>query len=715
MKKYFLLFLVLCLSTTFSFSQKKTITADQAILQRAALSPKRLSQLQWVPGTTDYVYTDTLNKEQILFRSTFSGSATPYLKLAEVNSALKAISADTLARWSLLSFKSKDELKFSAGGQEYIYQLVQKNLSKSDAYKLPEDAEVSENGPDGKVAYVSGNNIYVVAGGAVRQVTSDGGYEIVYGKSVHREEFGIDKGLFWTSDGSSLAFYRMDQSMVTDYPIVDWTAKPAKEKQIKYPFSGEKSHHVTLGVYNLQSGKITYLKTGEPAEQYLTNIAWRPDGKSVFIAVVNRDQNFMKLNEYSAVTGEFIRTLFEEREEKYVEPLTPMEFVNGKNQFVWMSRRDGYNHAYLYDLTSGKLIRQLTNGKWEVVSVTGMDEKGTRMIIQCTVGGAINRDYCSVGLNDGKMKRLTQEAGMHNFVMHPSTNYFLDTYSDLQTPGVTVVRDMNGKVIREIYRAANPLEKYATGKVKIFPLIGVSGDTLWSRMVLPVDFDSSKKYPAVLYVYGGPHLQLVNNGWMGSADLSFQALAAKGYIVFSLDNRGTPYRGKAFEQAVHRQLGVCEMQDQMTGVNYMKSLKYVDSTRLGVNGWSFGGFMTTSLMTRNPGVFKVAVAGGPVIDWSMYEVMYTERYMDTPEQNPEGYKTSELTQYVGNLKGKLMLIHGTSDDVVVWQHSLGYLKKSISSGVQVDYMVYPGHLHNVMGKDRAHLMNKMYTYFEENL
>jgi dipeptidyl-peptidase-4 len=715
MKKQFLFLLLSLIILQPVFAQKKTITVEQAIMQRAALSPKRMSQLQWLPGATAFVYVDTLNKAQMLFKGNTSGAVSQMLALKEVNDALKVIGGDTLAKFPMLSFKSNEIFQFTSGTQKYSYDFTRKQLKKADEYKLPDDVDVSEQGPGNNLAYVVGNNIYVVIDGKAKQITPDGGYNIVYGKSVHREEFGIDKGLFWSDNGKKLAFYRMDQSMVTDYPIVDFGPRPAKEKLIKYPFAGQASHHVTLGVYDLETGAITYLKTGEPAEQYLTNIAWRPDSKTIYIAIVNRDQNQMKLNEYSAVTGEFIQTLFEEKDSKYIEPVVPVEFVKGKpTQFIWLSRRDGYNHAYLYDI-SGKLIRQLTKGNWDVVSVTGMDDAGSKMLVQCVIGGAINRDYAVVNIADGKMKRITQEPGMHTVMMHPSGNYFLDNWSDLRTPGVTVLRDAGGKIVKELNRAINPLENYATGAVRVFPLKGVSGDTLWSRIVLPVDFDSTKKYPAIVYVYGGPHVQLVNNGWMGGSDMSFQALAAKGYIVFTLDNRGTPYRGKAFEQAIHRQLGTCEMQDQMTGVNYLKSLKYVDSTRLGVNGWSFGGFMTTSLMTRNPGVFKVAVAGGPVIDWSMYEVMYTERYMDTPEQNPEGFKNNNLLDYVTNLNGKLMLIHGTSDDVVVWQHSLAYLKKSVSSGVQVDYMVYPGHLHNVTGKDRVHLINKMYNYFEENL
>lgn len=714
MKKTLLYLLLTAVLPLTANAQKKTITSEQAIMQRAMLSPKKMGQLQWIPGTSDFVYTDSVNKVPYLVKGNIKGETASYLSVRELNDALRQINGDTLAKWPVIKFTAKDLFTFTSGSKEYSYNAERKQLKPVTDPKAPEAAKLIENGPNGIVAYVQDSNIYVLNGGNAKQITKDGSYNLVYGKSVHREEFGIEKGMFWSKDGSQLAFYRMDQSMVTDYPIVDFSEKPAVDNKVKYPFAGGKSHHVTVGVYDVNKGATVYLKTGEPAEQYLTNIAWRPDGKSIYIAVVNREQNHMKLNEYNAVTGEFIQTLFEEKEEKYVEPLKPVMFVEGKNQFIWLSRRDGYNHAYLYDL-SGKLVRQLTKGKWEIVTVTGFDDKNTKMIIQCTIGGATKRDYCVVNLSDGKMKRLTSEPGMHTITMHSSGNYFLDNWSNMTTPGVTVLKDQNGKIIKELNRAENPLENFATGRVTVFPLKGESGDTLWTRVVYPVNFDSTKKYPSVLYVYGGPHIQLINEGWMGGADLSFQVLAAKGYFVYTLDNRGTPYRGKAFEQAIHRHVGTNEMHDQMVAVNYMKSLSYIDTTRMGVNGWSYGGFMTTSLMTRYPGVFKAAVAGGPVIDWNMYEVMYTERYMDTPQENPDGYKESNTLNYVTNLKGKMMLIHGTNDDVVVWQQSLTYLKKAISSGIQVDYMVYPGHLHNVTGKDRVHLINKMYNYFEENL
>jgi len=423
----------------------------------------------------------------------------------------------------------------------------------------------------------------------------------------------------------------------------------------------------------------------------------------------------MNLNCYNATTGDFIKTLFTEKDEKYTEPLHPVQFLpTNANQFIWQSRKDGFNHLYLYD-TNGKLIRQLTKGNWEVIDIAGFNKKGDKIYFTSTINSGINRDFCSTIISTGKTTRLTSGDGVHTAIFNAETENFIDNFSSLNTPRVIKIVSSQGKEIKTLLTAENPLKDYAIGTTKLFTLKSQLGDDLYCRMVLPVNFDSTKKYPVIVYVYGGPHVQLVTNTWLAGGDLWYQYMAEKGYIVFTLDNHGSGNRGKAFEQATFRQLGTVEMQDQLTGVDYLKSLAFVDSTRMGVHGWSFGGFMTTSLMTRNPGIFKAAVAGGPVIDWSYYEVMYTERYMDTPEQNPEGYKNNCLLNYVDKLQGKLMLIHGTSDDVVVWQHTMMYLKKAVSKNILLDYFAYPGHLHNVTGKDRVHLMGKISQYFEENL
>ncbi len=711
------LFILMCLLAGPLMAQDKKLSLEDAVLrQRTTLAPRRLAQLQWIPESNDFSYLENRDGGEVLWVASAAkpGSAALF-SLASLNSYLKANGADTLSKIPPLTWKKDGVLQWESASKVWQYSRKEGTFSMKDAITLPAAAEVPEMSPGGMTAYVLDNNIWIENGHRQMQITSDGKYELVYGKSVHREEFGITKGLFWSGDGSRLAFYRMDQAMVTDYPVVDFSGLPAVNRPIKYPFSGQKSHQVTVGVYEVVSGKIIYLKTGEPLDQYLTNIAWSPDGKSVFIAVLNRDQNHMALRQYNAQDGSLIKTLFEEHDPKYTQPLHPVQFVkNHPDQFVWQSRRDGWNHLYLYDL-SGKMIRQLTRGEWEVTDFNGFDAAGKKCFFHATSNHGLDRVFYAVELSSGKLTRLSTDPGMHVFIANDDKSFFLDSYSNLNTPRVTRVVNAAGNLQREILRAENPLKDYRSGKTRLFSIKAEDSTLLWCRMIVPADFDSTKRYPVIVYVYGGPGVQLITNSWLGNADLWFHYLTQEGFIVFTLDNRGSAFRGKNFEQATFRKLGDVEMADQISGINYLRKLPYIDGNRLGINGWSYGGFMTTSLMTRYPGIFKVAVAGGPVIDWSAYEVMYTERYMDTPEDNPGGYKISNLLNYTDQLNGRLMLIHGTSDNVVVWQHSLMYLKKAVSKGVQVDYFVYPGHEHNVLGKDRVHLNGKITRYFNDFL
>lgn len=716
MRRLFVLIPLLFAALLLPAQDKKLTLEDVVLRQRTTLAPQRLPQLQWIPGTAFYAYVQTGGGEETLMKSSAAGTPAPVLTLQALNALLREAKADTVARFPALKWKDAQTVTFGTGAKQWRLSLADRRLSDASTPALPEQSEVPETSADGKTAWVQDHNIWLELPGGRRQITRDGSAALVYGKSVHREEFGIEKGLFWSDKGNRLAFYRMDQSMVTDYPLVDFTTQPAKENPVKYPMAGAKSHEVTVGIYDVAAGTVVYLQTGTPADHYLTNICWSPDERFVYLALADRSQDHFSFNQYDAATGALVKTLFEERDNKYAEPLHPAVFVTGKpTQFIWQSRRDGWNHLYLYH-TDGTLIRQLTRGETEVTDFNGFDQKGTKAFFHATANTGLNREFRSVDLATGKVTLLAGEDGVHNCQLSDNRTYFIDTYSSLTLPRAIRIRQASdGKVVRELLKAEHPLKGYAAGSTRVFPLKAEDGTPLWCRMILPAGFDSTKKYPVICYVYGGPHVQLITNAWLAGADLWLHYLTQQGYIVFTLDNRGSAYRGKTFEQATFRNLGEVEMKDQITGVNYLRKLPYVDANRLGINGWSFGGFMTTSLMTRYPGIFKVAVAGGPVIDWSYYEVMYTERYMDTPDENPAGYKLSNLLNYLEQLNGKLMLIHGTADDVVVWQHSLMYLKKAISKGVQLDYFVYPGHPHNVQGRDRMHLQDKITRYFNDYL
>jgi dipeptidyl-peptidase-4 len=692
---------------------------EDAIMRAGTdLAPANLQGLAWIPSTNDYCYIYKKDKKDIAYvkGSVSSAKTDTLISLQQFNKAVKTAGFSEFSKFPQLTWINKDEAAFkrdtkfgvyhiSTGKAESIYTIsTNSNNADFDVHAL-------------SVAYTIDNNLYITTkDGKEHKITSDADKGIVNGQAAHRREFGIEKGTFWSPTGALLAFYRVDQTMVTDYPLVDISTRPAHDSLMKYPMAGMKSHQATVGIYNIKKGQTVFLNTGEPKEQYLTNITFSPDEKYVYIAVLNREQNHMWMNKYDAASGELVKTLFEEKDDKFVEPLDQLFFPkNNSEEFLWLSQRDGYKHFYLYS-SDGKLIRQLTKGNWVVTDFLGFDAAGKNVYFNCTASSPLNRDIYSASLKSGKMTRLSDASGIHSDILNDDGAYLIDRLSNTSTPRDINILSAEGKSVKSLLHAPDPLTDYTLGRTRLFTVKSADKVTdLHCRMILPTNFDSTRKYPVVVYVYGGPHIQLVNNGWLGGSNLWMQLMAERGYIVFTMDSRGSYFRGKAFEQATFRNLGTAELEDQVKGAEYLKSLPYVDTARMGVHGWSFGGFMTTSLMCRYPGLFKVAVAGGPVIDWKYYEVMYTERYMDTPQENPEGYDKADVLNYVKNLKGRLMVIHGTMDDVVVWQHSQMFVKKCVDENKPLDYFIYPGHQHNVLGKDRVHLMNKVSQYFDDFL
>ncbi|WP_315381128.1 DPP IV N-terminal domain-containing protein [Hoylesella loescheii] len=577
------------------------------------------------------------------------------------------------------------------------------------------------------VAFVKGDNLYVNnAQGTLKQLTKDGSRDIVYGQSVHRDEFGIYKGTFWSNDGQKLAFYRMDQSMVADYPLVDIDTRIATETPVRYPMAGEKSHLVTVGIYDLNTDKTVYLNTGDPTDRYFTNIAWAPDGKLIYLIEMNRAQNHYSLDAYDPATGNKTATLYTESSDKYVHPMHAITFIPwDKSRFILQSEKDGYNHLYLFD-TGGKQIKQLTTGKWIVVDLLGFNAKTKEAIILSTEASPIQNNLYAVNLQTGARRLLdngkgchantTGEGGSHKPALSFSGQWILDSYTEPTVPrNIDIVNVASAKAMR-YFTAENPwvgytVPEYTCGKIK-----AADGTTdLYYRMVKPTNFDPNKKYPTIIYVYGGPGVRNVEARWHYWSRGWETYMAQKGYLLFILDNRGSSARGLAFEQATFHHLGVEEAKDQMKGVEFLTSLPYVDKDRIGVHGWSFGGFMTTTLITSHPEVFKVGVAGGPVIDWKWYEVMYGERYMGTPQNNPKGYAESSLLSKAKNLKGKLQIITGMNDPVVVPQHCLNFLQECIKVGTQPDFFVYPGEPHNMRGHQSTHLHERISQYFDDYL
>ena len=585
------------------------------------------------------------------------------------------------------------------------------------------------------VAFVRDNQLFVTdATGKTIQLSTDGSREIVYGQAVHRNEFGITGGTFWNKEGNRLAFYRMDQSMVTDYPQVNTFTRAAEYEPDKYPMAGMTSHKVTVGVYDMASGKTVYLKAGDPTDRYFTNITWSPDSKTIYMQELNRDQNHMQLACYNAETGDKTGVIYEEWSDKYVEPANPLTFLpwdNGK--FILQSQRDGFNHLYLFDTrkrvypekrqTAAGVSykeqlssKQLTKGSFVIQELIGLNSKRKSVIVRSNELSPIQSNLFAVNTATGKRTQLDNGKGVHYGILSENGTLLCDKYSEPDVPRNIEIINTGTAKRNMIFSAPDPWTGYNVPEYSCGTIKAADGTTdLYFRMVKPIGFDPKKKYPTVIYVYGGPHAHNVGASWHYMSRSWETYMAQKGYLLFILDNRGSENRGLAFEQATFRHLGQEEMKDQMKGVEFLKSLPYVDADRMGVHGWSYGGFMTISLMTNYPDVFKVGVAGGPVIDWKWYEVMYGERYMDTPESNPEGYEQTSLLAKAKDLKGKLQIIIGMNDPTVVPQHALQFINACTEAGTQPDFFVYPGEGHNMAGHKSVHLHERITQYFEDYL
>ena len=586
------------------------------------------------------------------------------------------------------------------------------------AVKAPEGFRVLEWNEAGKAwALLKDDNLYVKAqNGELHQLSTDGSRDIVYGQSVHRNEFGIYKGTFFSPDGKQLAFYRMDQSMVTDYPQVNTFERVAAYAPDKYPMAGMTSHKVTIGIADVATGATRYLDLGDVTDRYFTNIAWSPDGSTLYLIEVNRDQTDARLDAYDAASGKKITTLYSEHNDRYVEPLHPIQFLPwDSSKFIYWSQQDGFMHLYLMD-TEGNIVRQLTKGNWVVDAVVGFNAKAKSVIYVSNEINPLQMNIFSVDVAKGTRRQLDNGLGVHSATLSADGSYLLDSWSEPDVPrAYAITNTRTGKSV-EIHRSADPWQGYQVPIFESGSIKAADGVTdLYWRMVKPADFNPAKKYPTVVYVYGGPHAHNVAASWHWMSRSWETYMAQKGFIVYILDNRGSENRGLAFEQATFRQLGQIEMQDQMKGVEYLKTLPYVDASRLGVHGWSFGGFMTISLMTNYTDVFKVGVAGGPVIDWKWYEVMYGERYMDTPQTNPEGYEKTSLLNRAKDLKGRLLVITGMNDNTVVPQHCLMFLNACAEADTYPDFLAYPGEEHNMRGHKSVHLHEKITRYFEDYL
>lgn len=696
--------LLLCFGITFiGFSQKKQLTLNQSVTQQyRSFAADNMPFFQWIPGKNEFTY---LEGYVTLKKGNTSGESTTWFTIQDVNSILKS----EFNWFSGFEWLNQNTFMINDGNSFYSFNVDTKS-GKKEITLIDEAENASLNSSSMRVAYTQANNLFVQGNdGQKIIITNNEDKNIVSGQTYARSEFGITHGIFWSPTGKLLAFAQKDESEVHNYPLLNINETPGKLESIKYPMAGQKSEKPKIGIFDFASKKTIFIAPRSGADSYLTNVCWTPDEKFILIAEVNRDQNHMWLNKYNAATGEFIKTLFEEKNAKWIEPEHPAFFPSKtSSNFVWISERDGFNNLYYYDI-EGKLLKQLTANTFVVKDIFKAINNGNEIVFSATGPNPLNTLYYAVDLK-GKQRLLTEVEGTHSIQISDDGKWIFDEFSNHSTPSKSQLLDSKGSVKKVLIESKNKLEEYDLGTTEIGTIKAKDGTILYTRLIKPHNFDPTKKYPVFVYVYGGPHAQMITNSWLDGANLWMHWMANQGYLVFTLDNRGSAERGFAFESAIHRQLGTVEMEDQLAGVEYLKSLPFVDGNRLAVHGWSFGGFMTTSLMLRHPDVFKVGVAGGPVTDWKYYEIMYGERYMDRPEENPEGYKQASLMTHASKLKGDLLLIHGTIDDVVVMQHNYALVKKFVELGIQMDFFPYPMHKHNVTGKDRVHLIEKILMY-----
>lgn len=693
--------------TTLNAQEIKHLNIEDAVLgYYKGLYPEQKS-LQWMEGTDDYIVIENnavyvnyqLERKPAIF--TLEELQRSFPEMKRIPYSFMWITSDEVA------FIYKNALV------QYNYM----NNAISNEIKYPENGENMEFNKEANAgAYTIDNNLYIAVSNDPKiAVTNYEDKNIVSGQAIARSEMGIRKGTFWSPEGNYLAFYQKDESSVTEYPLVDITQTPAIINNIKYPMNGMGSEIAKVGIFSMKSQSLIYLDIDTSDEHYLTNLSWSPNENYIFLAEVNRDQNHMWFNMYDTNTGKKIKTLFEEKNDKWVEPEHTAVFLPRSNsEFLWMSERDGFMNLYKYD-TFNSNEKQLTKFNWVIKSIIGFDESGKHVIVLGTGNDGRETKAYKINLKNGKFELITNEPGSHFVQISPNGNYIIDSYSSLEVPRVVKRKSLtSGKEVL-IYSSKNPIESYQLGTTEFVTLKNKEGTDLYGRIIKPANFDEQKKYPVLVYVYGGPHAQMVTNSWLGGSNLWMQWMAAEqDYIVFTLDNRGSAHRGFEFESVIHRQVGEAEMKDQLLGVDYLKSLPFVDGNRMAIHGWSYGGFMTNSLMLRHPGIFTTAVAGGPVTDWKYYEIMYGERYMDRWQDNEEGFEKSKIHNYVKNLDGKLLEITGSIDPVVVPQHSMSLIQEFIKNKIQVDFFSYPMHPHNVRGADRVHLMKKVLNYIINN-
>jgi dipeptidyl-peptidase-4 len=721
-----LLLFIFLISTVSVLAQDKLLTIDDIFdpVKRVRFSGTPTVGLRWANDGKSYfqVRADESGKQILMIVDAISGKASPFFDVKRMEEALAKLKGfekkdvETLSAPSGYHFNNdRTALLFNHKSDLFYYDIetgVAKQLTNNTAAEVEEDFS-----PDGKsVSFVRGNNLFVVDIVAAREkrLTRDGGEKILNGYLdwVYEEELygrGNKRGYWWSPDSSAIAFLRMDETPVPKFVVVDHIPLRQTIEDTPYPKAGDPNPLVKLGIANVKNGVVRFVDTTKykPEDSLVVRVDWSPDAKRVVYQMQNREQTFLDLNAADA-RGKSTN-LFQEKTPAWVD-------VNGNpfwledGSFLWESARTGWKHLYHYS-GDGKLIRQITNGKWEVRNFVGVDETSGYVYFTATEHSHIAEQAYRIKLDGSGLQRITQNEGHHSVNFNPTFTHFFDTWSDINTPQQTRLFKSDGTLERMINEnKVEVLKQYKLGKPEFLKVKTRDGFEMEALMIKPADFDASKKYPVMSFTYSGPHAPQVRNAWGGNTLMWYHLLTQRGYIIWVCDNRSASGKGAESEWEIYKKFGVLELQDLEDGVSYLKSLPYIDASRIGLSGWSFGGFMTSYALTHSTS-FKIGIAGGSVTDWHLYDSIYTERYMMTPQNNPDGYKITSVINAAKDLNGKLLLVHGAIDENVHAQNTIKLAYELQKASKQFQLMLYPKNRHGIADPIQLKQMRQMMTDF----
>lgn len=715
-----LLFLV-CLSGA---AQQKITVED---IYTGAFRPKGMDELQSLKKTNQYTVLnfDRASRSMQIDLYDFAtlkktGTLLDSKSYPELTEGIDSYAFSPDEKQILIASQSSPIYRHSFTARYALYDIATKKMKSLFDFAVQEPTF----SPDGrKIAYVRDNNIYVydIASGKSIEVTTDGKKnQIINGITdwVYEEEFAFVRAFDWSTDGSKIGFIRFDESQVPEFSMsVFHKDLYPKIETFKYPKAGEKNAEVSLKIYDLASAKTKDVKLGNYSDFYIPRIKWTNDANFLSVQVLNRHQDNLDLIFVDGTSGA-AKVVLNEKDKAYVDITDNLTFLKD-NSFIWTSEKDGFNHIYLYD-RNGKLKNQVTKGNWEVTAYYGFDEKNKVVFYQSVENGSINRDVYRVNLDGSGKKRLSSLTGTNDATFSPNFDFYINKYSSVSVPTTyTLHNAKDGKQVQSIVDNNALLDKlkgYNLSTKEFFVLKTEKGHELNAWILKPKNFDASKKYPVLMYQYSGPGSQQVNNDWNNADDYWYQMLAQDGYIIVCVDGRGTGYKGAAFKKVTQKNLGKLEVEDQIDAAKVIGNYPYVDKSRMGIWGWSYGGFMSSNCLFKGPDVFKMAIAVAPVTNWRFYDSVYTERYLQTPQENASGYDDNSPINYVNNLKGKFLLIHGSADDNVHVQNSMQMMEALIQANKQFDSQIYPDKNHGIYGgKTRIQLYNKMTNFIKENL